>query len=60
MMGNSKIQHQCVLTQNRVLKNSIIHQPKVESCKEKYKIKRERIITFSAKNMRENNKFIEN
>ena len=29
-MGNSKIQHQYVLTQNRVLKSTMIHQSKVE------------------------------
>ena len=29
-MVNSKIQHQYVLTQNKVLKNTIIHQSKVE------------------------------
>ena len=28
-MGNSKTQHQNVLTQNRVIKNTIIHQPKL-------------------------------
>ena len=29
-MKNSKIQHQYIFTQNRVLKNTIIHQTKVE------------------------------
>ena len=30
MIGNSKTQHQNVLTHNRVIKNTMIHQPKVD------------------------------
>ena len=41
MTRNSKIQHQNVLSQNRVFKNTMIHNLN-RSCKKKYKIKRER------------------
>ena len=30
MMRNSKTQHQNILNQNRVIKNTMIHQPKIE------------------------------
>ena len=40
MTRNSKIQHQNVLSQNRVFKNTMIHNLN-RRCKKKYKIKRE-------------------
>ena len=40
-MRNSKTQHQNILNQNRVIKNTMIHQPKIELQERKKKIKRE-------------------
>ena len=61
-MGNSKTKHENILTQNRVIKNIMIYKLKVELQERIKKIKRERKRenTFSRKNVRENNKFIEN